>query len=872
MTFNIPYWLNKDTRLHRLLVDHKSISAPSDVEIASLLRQAIRESQSHGAEPSVELPLESPWGAWPDEATFASCGISIVRTIDGIHLSVQPWSPAWLACQPNQDPFEKAFQTNADLYPARRRDNPILADPAVSRFIKTYRTPGQKTYRTPGQREAVRAALGQPEGSTLTINLPTGTGKTLAIIGPALSLRGTTIVVVPTTALAIDQEKRLKEDFRRLGQTEEWHAYHGELDESVQERFREQLLEGSKRVVFTSPEALNGSLRYCVMELAKLGRLRALVIDEAHIVEEWGSSFRPDFQMLAGLRRALMEVQRKQKVEQLRTLLLTGTLTESVLIVLHSLFAEDGQHDVVASMATRPEISYWMAHIEENSEQRLKRLEETLRHCAKPCIVYVTRRQEDKDHEPVLHVDGLVSYLESVDFTRIKGVDGDTSNDDKLKLIEGMTGSESQSPTVDIAVANSAFGLGIDIEGLRTVIHACVPESVERLYQEAGRAGRDGREAVHIWLPTNSDWKLAKRMATTKLPEVLTTRERWDAMFADGEISEGLITVRLTKLPSPDVKQGSYNRAWNQRALTLMSRAHMIEIVTGSEWVRRDKDDSSDAEDSFETVTVKVLNVTDSAWAKLESVRKAQHDDDAESLRHLKSLSKKKCVNRVFARAFSIEHPPKGVLNRSRIESDYACAGCPECRRTGVTVPKVPIPGYINPCLLLRDPFGSTAASGSQLVLFNQHSSDLEDYCERFLETVISRGICHIVIDRSWKVDDPLGVHDLLFKRRLLSMRPDVFVDEIDSLKEGLLEVLNYERPLLYLPPLVKVDTSTETSKEATFISSFLQTDREFPVPYIVLTTQGVVLYGPSRRGPISTLPHLRLENDDDLEKVGHFR
>ena len=296
MTFNIPYWLNKDTRLHRLLVDHKSISAPSDVEIASLLRQAIRESQSHVAEPSVELPLESPWGAWPDEATFASCGISIVRTIDGIHLSVQPWSPAWLACQPNQDPFEKAFQTNADLYPARRRDNPILADPAVSRFIKTY--------RTPGQREAVRAALGQPEGSTLTINLPTGTGKTLAIIGPALSLRGTTIVVVPTTALAIDQEKRLKEDFRRLGQTEEWHAYHGELDESVQERFREQLLEGSKRVVFTSPEALNGSLRYCVMELAKLGRLRALVIDEAHIVEEWGSSFRPDFQMLAGLRKS----------------------------------------------------------------------------------------------------------------------------------------------------------------------------------------------------------------------------------------------------------------------------------------------------------------------------------------------------------------------------------------------------------------------------------------------------------------------------------------------------------------------------------------------------------------------------------------
>ncbi len=860
MTFDIPYWLNKDTRLHQLLVDHDSISVPSDVEIASLLRQAIRESQSHGVGSSVEVPLESPWGAWPDDVVLSSCGISTVRTIDGIHLSVEPWSPAWLACQPNQDPFEKVFQTNADQFPARRRENPMLADPAMASFIKTY--------RTPGQREAVRAALGQPAGTTLTINLPTGTGKTLAIIGPALSFRGTTIVVVPTTALAIDQEKRLNEDFRRLGKAEERHAYHGGLDESVKERFREQLLEGSKRVVFTSPEALNGSLRYCVMQLAERGLLRALAIDEAHIVEEWGSNFRPDFQMLAGLRRALMAVQRDQKVDQLRTLLLTGTLTESVLKVLHSLFAEDGQHDVVASMATRPEISYWMASVEDDPRERLKRLEETLRYCAKPCIVYVTRRQEDEDEEPVLHVDGLVSYLKSVDFTRIAGVDGGTSNDDKLKLIEGMTGSKGLSPTVDIAVANSAFGLGIDIEGLRTVIHACVPESVERLYQEAGRAGRDGREAVHIWLPTNSDWRLAKRMATTKLPEVLTTRERWNAMFANGETSQGLITIRLATIPSPDVKQGSYNRAWNQRVLTLMSRADMIEIVTGSEWVRRDKSDSGDAEESFETVTVKVLNVTDSAWERLESVRETQHTDDAESLRHLESLSKKTCVNRVFARAFSIEHPPKGVLTQSRIESEYACAGCPECRRTGVMVPKAPIPGYINPCLLLRDPIGSTSATGSQWVLFNLHSSDLEDYCERFLETVISRGICHVVIDRSWKVNDPLGVHDLLFKRQLLSMRPDVFVDEIDSLNGGLLEVLNYEQPLLYLPPVVRDDIS----EEATFISSFLQTDREFPVPYIVLTTQGVDLNGDLRRGLISTWPHLRLENDDDLEKVGQFR
>lgn len=692
MTFDIPHWLNKDTRLHRLLVDHESMSAPSDVEIASLLRQAIRESQSHGAGLIATLPLKSPWGDWPDDAVFTSCGISLVRTDDYIRLSIEPWSPSWLACEPNQDPFEKAFQTNANRYPSRRRENPVLADPAVSRFIKTY--------RTPGQREAVRAALGQPEGTTLTINLPTGTGKTLAIIGPALSQRGTTIVVVPTTALAIDQEMRLNKDFRRLGQTEEMHAYHGDLDETVKERFREQLLGGSKRIVFTSPEALNGSLRYCVLELAKLGLLRALVIDEAHIVEEWGSSFRPDFQMISGLRRELMKVQAEFQVGTLRTVLLTGTLTESVLNVLHKLFAEDDKHDLVASMGTRPEISYWMASVDNDHKQRLTRLEETLRHCAKPCIVYVTRRQEDESKEPVLHVDGLISHLKSVDFTRIRGVDGGTSFDGKLKLIEGMTGSESQSPTVDIAVANSAFGLGIDIEGLRTVIHACVPESVERLYQEAGRAGRDGREAVHIWLPTKSDWDLARKMAVTKLPKRPTARKRWKAMFNLRGPKDDLesVILYLKTLHSPKITEGSYNRAWNQRVITLMARAGMLEIVSASNWAKRTEFDDGDVEDSYEQVRVNVLDVTETAWRKLETVRDEQHANDKKSLDHLESLSNQGCVNRIFANAFTIKSPPVGILNRMPIHSSVGCAGCWACRQLGVEPsnydPEIVAPSY----------------------------------------------------------------------------------------------------------------------------------------------------------------------------------
>jgi ATP-dependent DNA helicase RecQ len=858
MTFQMPPWLNNRSRFYNLLKASGLVPPPTPLELAALLRQAIRESQAHGAPSSVKLSKNSPWGDWPTDEVFASCGVSATRTDEGLHLFVNAWSPAWLGCSPERDPFEATFNTNPERFLARRRESPMPVDPAMAPFIAAY--------RTPGQREAIRASLGQPAGSTLTINLPTGTGKTFAIIGPALCCEGITVAVVPTTALAIDQEKRLNDLLRGLGQPEEAHAYHGEMDDLAKDLFRDRLLDGKKRIVFTSPEALTGSLRWCVEQLAQRGRLRALAIDEAHIVEEWGSNFRPEFQMLSGLRRELMRLQRERQLDTLRTILLTGTLTESVLSVLHGLFAEDGHHDVVASMGTRPEISYWLAAKDEDPQRRLRRLEETLRHCAKPCIVYVTRRQEDTSPEPALHVDGLVNHLRQVGFSRIDGVDGGTSNTKKLELIKSITGDSAGPPTVDIAVANSAFGLGIDIEGLRTVIHACVPESVERLYQEAGRAGRDGREAVHIWLPTESDWKLAENMSTTKLPEQKMARDRWNSMQATRQIDEqsGLMTLNLDSLHDPKIKQGSYNRAWNQRVLTLMARANMLEIHSGTERERPRECDAPDLEDTLAKVTVKVLDTTEYAWERLEKARVNQHTEDRHSLERLKSLSGADCMNRVFARAFTISHFPAGILNQTRIESALSCAGCPECRRLGHPTRNFD-PEPIAPSILLRT-LSEDRLPTQQLVLFDPDSPHLKDYCERFLEVVIARGFLHILTDQSWRLHDPLSFLAHIFGNRLTSMRPDIFVDDIDSLKRDFYKVLDYGRPLIYLPPMPQRSGTPEVTN---FISDFLETEHRFPVPYIVLSAIDTFLDGTSRRGAIQTRPHLRLENDQHIERFG---
>jgi superfamily II DNA/RNA helicase len=772
-------------------------------------------------------------------------------------VTVESWTPEWLGCDPDTDPFDRAFCTNPDRLAPRRLEAPLPVDPAMSRFIDEY--------RTPGQREAIRAALGQPAGTTLTVNLPTGTGKTYAIVGPALAHPGLTVVVVPTTALAIDQEKRLQELLARFGTPPRPYAYHGEMSDDAKAAFREDMRSGAVRLVFTSPEALATGLRHTVLRLATENRLRTLAIDEAHIVEEWGSNFRPDFQMISGLRREIIELQRTRKIEEVRTLLLTGTLTEACLKVLHSLFGETDRHEVVASMGTRPEISYWAAPVDDDHSRRLERLEETLRHCAKPCIVYVTRRHEDEGEDPVLHVQGLVTHLKQRGFTRIAGVDGGTSNTDKLALIEGMSGDDDHTPRVDIAVANSAFGLGIDIDGLRTVIHACVPESVERLYQEAGRAGRDGREAVHVWLPTGNDWRLARRMATTKLPETQMAERRWTAMRAAGTVEDGVYTVDLDTTHDAGVSKGSYNRAWNQRVLTLMARAGMLSIEGGDDAPPPDPGLMADVESSFSSIQVRPLEISESKWKELDGVRSEQHESDQLSLEHLEQLGSAECINKVFQTAFTIRPLPQGILGYGAIVSNKACAGCPQCRRNG-REPTNYTPGIVSPSRLLGDSHGRSA---SQLVLYDRSGPHLPDYAERFMEIIVGRGVTHVVLDTSWKSHDPWRLHPILFKQLpSLNLRPDIFVDMLDT-ETRLFEVLDYGRPMILFPP---VGTADDQSREIPFLSDFITHNGQFPVPYIVVAPRGLFLDNGVHRGPIEQWPHLRLETDSDLERFGVFQ
>ena len=141
---------------------------------------------------------------------------------------------------------------------------------------------------------------------------------------------------------------------------------------------------------FISPEAiLADGFSNVLLEAAKCGKLSTIVIDEAHIIEDWGSSFRPEFQFLAPFRRRIMEA----SDNQIRTILLSATLTKETTTLLKELFSEPGHFIEVRGDALRPEVMFWLdcSSIEQERKEKIMEIVPLL---PRPIILYVTRPEK----------------------------------------------------------------------------------------------------------------------------------------------------------------------------------------------------------------------------------------------------------------------------------------------------------------------------------------------------------------------------------------------------------------------------------------------------------------------------------------------
>jgi len=650
-------------------------AATGAADIAVLLRQALRSSDESrrlqasdatSAASWMEVPLcrlFTPTFDW-ESYGLLSQGTDRRRT----RVSAEPWRPSWLV------PFgDEGCDGDIAAELLCREDESVPGDP----FLRMIDTTIER-YKTPGQRAAVRSAMVLPPGATLVVNLPTGAGKTLAMLAAADSAPAgmTSVLVVPTVALALDHERRYRAQHPGSAPV----AYHGQLDPALKRAFQDRLRSGEQRVVFSNPEALVSSLARPMSEAAGGGRLALLAVDEAHVVGSWGDAFRPQFHSLAGLRTHLLREASQRGHQPFKTILASATLTQDTLLLLDALFGQPGPFLQVAAPVVRAEPSFWRS-TSLDAPVRDARLLEAMRHLPRPAIVYTTLRQERTARPGTLTPGRAAQLLRSAGFVRLATVDGESSTAHRERVLRGLRDEPGSPAEFDAVVATSAFGLGIDIPDVRAVIHACIPENLDRYYQEVGRGGRDGRASASIVIATRQDDDVAKGLASPTYLTPARARERWAAMVGAAEPTpDGLFRLPMTATPSDVPTNSEYNERWNLFTVSLLARAHAVQWDFSFA-------DFNDEDEYHATnrgwLTVRLLrgdHLGELFWRDdLDPVRQAMVDGSRTGLDALRSaLQGEACTGILIAENYRIAIPAE--LRATCLAS---CGGCPWCRQNG---------------------------------------------------------------------------------------------------------------------------------------------------------------------------------------------
>ena len=296
------------------------------------------------------------------------------------------------------------------------------------------------------------------------------------------------------------------------------------------------------------------------------------MVDEAHLVDAWGTGFRTPFQTLGGFRDELVAIAPAGRA--LRTILLSATLTPETLETLRTLFATDGDLRVLSATQVRPEPDYWVAARTDEAGQ-VERVREALARVPRPVILYVTE---------VVAAEAWGQRLRALGYGRLAVFHGQQTDDtQKQAVLQSWSAG-----TLDLVVATSAFGLGIDYQHVRSVLHACVPETFDRFYQEVGRGGRDGCAALSLVIPANKDFRTAEGLNRERVITVALGLQRWTAMFKHADcrhLGDNRFRLRLDVSPGNEPDRidvvGERSLQWNARILTLLARAKVLKLTGG---------------------------------------------------------------------------------------------------------------------------------------------------------------------------------------------------------------------------------------------------------------------------------------------------
>lgn len=318
----------------------------------------------------------------------------------------------------------------------------------------------------PLQEEVVKAAV---NNKSLLAIFPTGGGKSLAFQLPALidgnNTRGLTVVITPLQSLMKDQVDNLEKK-----QITEAVTINGLLNPVERKEAIMRVKEGRACILYIAPE----SLRSKSIERLLLGRrISRIVIDEAHCFSSWGQDFRVDYLFIADFINNLKE---KKQLDYIPVSCFTATAKPNVINDIKEYFRKNLniELEVFETKSRRKNLEYKVIQKDETEKYRaLRDLLET-KNC--PTIIYVARTKKAQEIAERLNSDGY----------NARYYHGQMDSDEKIK-----SQNDFMRGKVNIMVATSAFGMGVDKEDVGLVIHYDISDSLENYIQEAGRAGRD---------------------------------------------------------------------------------------------------------------------------------------------------------------------------------------------------------------------------------------------------------------------------------------------------------------------------------------------------------------------------------------------
>lgn len=310
--------------------------------------------------------------------------------------------------------------------------------------------------------------------------LPTGGGKSLCYQVPAMAKEGLCLVVSPLIALMKDQVENL----RKKGITA-FAIYSGMKRQEVIQTLKIATNSNCK-FLYVSPERLETNL---FKEYLPALAIHLIAVDEAHCISQWGYDFRPSYLRISALREELPKVP---------VLALTASATPEVQAdICEKLLFKHQQ--VFRQSFNRPNLSYSVF----NAESKINKLVKILKNVSGSSIVYCKSRRKTQEIAGLLH-----SYQINADFYHA-GLTAEQRNNKQEAWMKNKVGT--------IACTN-AFGMGIDKPDVRTVVHFDMPDCLENYYQEAGRAGRDGKKAYAVLLYEKDEIKELYEQALIRFP------------------------------------------------------------------------------------------------------------------------------------------------------------------------------------------------------------------------------------------------------------------------------------------------------------------------------------------------------------------